>query len=191
MADDGQLSLDLARVVQRVSIWIDLVNDCGKSKYIGMFMFMELQPWVDVESLLACLEAERPINTPSTEKLASLSLFCLCCYILRRFSSTGVYHRMLAELMDSIEQYTPLNESQTHLQVWATILAAGIAKERTPLANRSEQLVDFVNKRLPAPPDVAYLDRILQRFLLFNHSIAAWTACWSAGLVRQGRRASP
>jgi hypothetical protein len=189
LADEAQLSLDLAKVVLRISTWIDLVNDCGTLKNIGMVM--ELRPWVDIENILACLEAERFVSPPTTEKVAALSLFCLCCYILRRFSSSGIFYRMLAELMDSIEQYTPRDESQAYLQVWATALAAGIANEGTPLASRSDRLVDFVIKRLPNPLVVADLEGILRRFLSFDRTFAAWSKHWSAGQERKRLRVSP
>lgn len=189
MADEGQLSLDLARVILRLSAWIDLVNDCGKLKDIGMVM--ELRPWVDIENILVCLEAERFVSPPTTEKVVSLSLFCLCCYILRRFSSSGIFYRMLAELMDSIEQYVPRGETQAHVQVWATVLVAGIAHEKTHLASRSGRLVDFIIKGLPKPLVVADLEIILRRFFSFYRSSVAWIKHWSAGLERKRQRVSP
>lgn len=183
LADEGQLSLDLVKVLLRVSLWINVVNDGDKLKDIGMLT--ELRPWVDIENTVTCIqaEAERSASLPSTEAIASLSLFCLCCYILRRFSSSGVFYYMLAELMESVELYTPQTEAQTHLQVWAATLASGIANEGTPLG--SGRLVNFVIERVPNLIRVADLQLILRRFLLFNKSLTAWTLSWSRALERR------
>jgi len=191
IAEEGQLSPGLFKVLLRVSRWINLINDCEKSKNISTIM--ELQPWIDVENIVSCLKAEearRPVaslSLPRTtaEKVVSLTLFCLCVYILRRFSSSGVFQYMLAELMDSIELYEPQSEPQIQLQVWAATVASGIADEGAPLSPRSSRLVDFLVERSPDLVRGPHLAVILRRFLVFNTSLVAWTAGWRRGLERQ------
>lgn len=152
---------------------------------------MELRPWVDIENLFPFLEAARLARPPSTEKVICLSLFCLGCYILRRFSLSGIFQQMLAELIDSIKEYQPQSEPQTNLQIWAAALAAGIADERPSVAYRSVPLVDFVIDSLPKSFGMADLEVIFRQFPSESQSLRAWSAAWGAGLERRKLRIHP
>ncbi|KAK5055113.1 hypothetical protein LTR84_012861 [Exophiala bonariae] len=186
LALEGQLSLGLTSILARFSVWIELVNDSNVSKNTAMFM--KLRPWVDIENQFPILERERTVNPPSTEKLVCLSLFCLACYILRRFSLSGIFHRMLADLMGSIKDFQPRDEWQVDLKIWATTLAAGIGNERPSLAYRSAPLVDSVIDSLPNPFGMAQPEYLFRQFLADEHSLKAWSACWTAGLGRKKLR---
>lgn len=186
LAVEQQLSLGLTLTLSRLSVWIDLVNDRNVCKNTAMFW--ELRPWVDIENLFPFLEASRLASPPSTEKLVCLSMLCLACYILRRFSLSGIFHRMLADLIGTVKAYQPRNESQTNLQIWATTVAAGLANERPSMAYRSSPLVDAVIDSLWNPFGTADPEVLFRQFLSDDSSVTAWSACWSAGLERKKLR---
>jgi hypothetical protein len=182
LADTNDISAELTQVISRMSYWIDMVNDTNRQ--IEMGTIMTARPWLDLESVLAYLEMDKSGLNPSSERLICLSLFCLGVDMMRRFRSSGIFFRMLAEQIEAVHRYKPETGAQRRLRIWATIVGAASSVDGTPLGDRGRSVVDVAVRS--HDPDVSWtnVDNIVHGFFWYACAMETWKACWLSGLER-------
>ena len=171
-----------------MSRWIDLVNDTNEQ--IQMGTIMTARPWLDLESALACLEKDSSEANPSSERLICLSLFCLGVDMMRRFRSSGVFFRMLAEQIEAVRRYRPETEAQRRLQLWATIVGAASSMDGTPLGDRGRSIVEIAIRSHDLDASGTSVDDVVHGFFWYECTIETWKACWLSGVERWKKSAA-
>jgi hypothetical protein len=180
LLEEGEISLKLAKVIRRMSIWMAEANDTRVNLAVGASR--GYPPWFDAKSLFACLEEAK---VSSTEELVSLALFCLAIDIIWRFRSSVVLFSMIDKLLTIVCQYHHRTPSRNAAWRWAVIVAAGSALDETPLGFKGNAVIDFALAQDAI--DLPAMVNTVRDFFYLRHRLKHWQSCWTAGLERRTR----
>jgi hypothetical protein len=182
LLDANEISVRLATVIESMLPLMVVVND--PKGQVDLETIMAARPWCDIDDLLICLENA---GKASAEQVVCLSLFCLCVNLMQRFRSSGIFFRMIHELIVAVRAYQPGTEGQHDLWLWAAAVAAGTALHETPLAEQGRAVIDHVVARGEGLLEWSMVEVAVRKFGWLHQRLDIWETQWSISLERRKR----